>query len=110
MGKTTGNVVALREAVEELIGVLYDLGVDEDTLAIASELPNCFIHTERILAVLKKARDALATPPRNCDVYKTSWDVVTHWDGGLDSAQDIVRMLDWLLAQAKERKGDGDGR
>lgn len=60
--KTTGNAVALREAVEELLGVLYDLGVDEDTLAIASTLPNCFVHGERILAVLKKARDALASP------------------------------------------------
>ncbi len=53
---------------------------------------------------------ALAAPPRNCDVYKTSWDVVTHWDGGLDSAQNIARMLDWLLAPAKsEAKGKIDG-
>ena len=48
---------------------------------------------------------ALATPPRNCDKVKTSWDVLKKWHEGLDTANDIVRMLDWLLAPATEKEG-----
>ena len=51
------------------------------------------------------AETALAAPPRNCDKVKTSWDVLKEWHEGLDTANDIVRMLDWLLAPATEKKG-----
>ena len=52
-----------------------------------------------------KAKAALAAPPRNCDKVKTSWDVLKEWHEGLDTANDIVRMLDWLLAPATEKEG-----
>ena len=52
---------------------------------------------------------ALAAPPRNCDKVKTSWDVLKKWHEGLDTANDIVRMLDWLLAPATEKEGGNDG-
>ena len=51
------------------------------------------------------AETALAAPPRNCDKVKTSWDVLKEWHEGLDTANDIVRMLDWLLAPATEKEG-----
>lgn len=48
---------------------------------------------------------ALSAPPRNCDKFKTSWDVLKEWHEGLDTANDIVRLLDWLLAPATEKEG-----
>lgn len=81
-----------------------------DALEDSQSLLESFSQGEYGAQVREQMRDnqaALSAPPRNCDVYKTSWDVVTHWDGGLDSTQSIVRMLDWLLATATERKGAG---
>ena len=52
-----------------------------------------------------KARAALAAPPRNCDKVKTSWDVLKEWHEGLDTANDVVRLLDWLFAPATEKEG-----
>ena len=54
---------------------------------------------------LLMAKAALAAPPRNCDKVKTSWDVLKKWHEGLDTVNDIVRMLDWLLAPATEKEG-----
>lgn len=64
--------------------------------------------TEEISAVqvmLDECRAALAAPPRNCDKVKTSWDVLKEWHEGLDTANDVVRLLDWLLAPATEKEG-----
>ena len=103
-----GDCAKLREVVRKLLDVLYDMGVDENTLAIAVESPNCHMKSEHALSVFKEARAALAAPPRNCDKVKTSWDVLKKWHEGLDTANDIVRMLDWLLAPATEQEGGND--
>lgn len=89
-----GNAAAMREALNEIDRVVWDKRR----------------HTKEETEAHRLATEALSKPARNCDVYKTSWDVVTHWDGGLDSTQSVVRMLDWLLAPAAERKGEGDGK
>lgn len=57
---------------------------------------------QAVAGAIREGKKAMSLPARNCDVYKTSWDVITHWDGGLDSAKTIVRMLDWLLAPAAQ--------
>ena len=88
-----GNAAAMRDALNEIDRVVWDKRR----------------HTKEETEAHRLATEALSKPARNCDVYKTSWDVVTHWDGGLDSTQSVVRMLDWLLAPAAERKGEGDG-
>jgi len=58
----------MREALEKLLDVLYNMGVDENTLAIAIKSPNCHMNSEHTLSVLKEARAALDLPRRNCDV------------------------------------------
>ena len=58
----------MREALEKLLDVLYNMGVDENTLSIAIKSPNCHMNSEHTLSVLKEARAALALPRRNCDV------------------------------------------
>ena len=63
-----GDAAKLREAVGKLLGVLYNMGVDENTLTIAIASPNCHMNSEHTLSVLKDARAALAAPARNCDV------------------------------------------
>lgn len=58
----------LREAVKKLLDALYDMGIDENTLAIAVESPNCQMKSEHALSVLKEVRAALAEPVRNYEV------------------------------------------
>lgn len=58
-----------------------------------------------VAQLMRYIDDALAAPPRNCDKVKTSWDVLKEWHEGLDTANDVVRLLDWLLAPATEQKG-----
>ena len=52
-----------------------------------------------------ETKAALSAPLRNCDKVKTSWEVLKEWHEGLDTAHDIVRLLDWLLAPATEKEG-----
>ena len=59
----------------------------------------------KCVALHEAVKAALSAPPRNCDKVKTSWDVLKKWHEGLDTANDIVRMLDWLLAPAAENEG-----
>ena len=63
------NAAALREVVKELLDAIYDMGIDEETVSIAAESPNCHMHSVELLSVIKKAKAAIAKPPRNCDVY-----------------------------------------
>lgn len=63
-----GDAVAMREVVKELLDAMYDMGIDEETVSIAAESPNCHMHSVELLSVIKKAKAALAKPPRNCDV------------------------------------------
>lgn len=63
------NAAALRDAAESLLDLLGDFGIDEETVAIshADKVLRESMKTERTLAVLRKARAALAKSPRNCD-------------------------------------------
>ena len=88
------NAAAMREALKTMSN-LFEQGV------ICTSYANSAEEMEQIEELYRKAKAALAKPPRNCDVYRTSWEVLKHWDGGLDSAQSIVNMLDWLLDKAK---------
>ena len=105
--KPVGNAAAMREALKPWIAfaewLLENAGKEKLGEAIRENGP---IIRQR----MEELRAALSAPPRNCDMYKNSWDVVTHWDGGLDSTQSIVRMLDWLLMPAVEQRGEVDGR
>lgn len=84
---TNCNHLKMREALEDSTELLRNLGV-----LLGDDITSKQIYANDV---------ALSAQPRNCDVYRTSWDVVTHWDGGLDSTQSLVLMLDWLLAEAK---------
>ena len=85
-----GNAAKLREALKAIGGLCAGL------------MPTWDGAVGRIKDM---AETALAAPPRNCDKVKTSWDVLKEWHEGLDTANDIVRMLDWLLAPATEKEG-----
>ena len=62
------DIAELRETVKELLDAMYDMGIDEETVSIAAKSPNCHMHSAELLSVIKKAKAALAKPPRNCDV------------------------------------------
>lgn len=61
----------MREAIKALLDVMYDLGIDEETVAIASESTNCHMNSHKILETIRNAKSALAEPPRNCDRFDT---------------------------------------
>ena len=63
-----GDCAKLREAVKELLDSMYGMGIDEETVAKATESPDCPMHIIELLSIIKKAKSALAAPPRNCDV------------------------------------------
>ena len=98
--KSRGNSAALREALEKIdaMETPHNFQMERSDIADA-----CYDLTRAI----KLAHAALAAPPRNCDKIKTSWDVLKEWHEGLDTANDIVRLLDWLLAPATEKAGEG---
>ena len=85
-----GNITALREALKAIGGLC------------AGMMPTWDGSIGRIKDVTEAA---LAAPPRNCDKFKTSWDALKEWHEGLDTANDIVRLLDWLFAPATEKEG-----
>lgn len=58
----------LREALKELLDAMYDMGIDEETVSIAAESPNCHMHSKEHLDAIKKANAALAEPAKNCEV------------------------------------------
>ena len=105
-----GNLAKLREAAEVTLTTIKkcmdilnsipsDCGYDGLVEAVGDEL--CGLRDDFINA-------ALAAPARNCDKVKTSWDVLKEWHEGLDTANDVVRLLDWLLAPATEQEGGND--
>ena len=94
-----GDAAKLREALEFCVkGMCGYCRMDAEARGMTTE---CVNGCEALLM----AKAALAAPPRNCDKVKTSWDVLKKWHEGLDTANDIVRMLDWLLAPATEKEG-----
>lgn len=63
-----GNHMRMREVIKELLDAMYDMGIDENTVSIASESTNCHMNSSDILEAIRNARRALAEHPRNCDV------------------------------------------
>lgn len=64
----------LREAVESLLDLLDNAGMTEEILLISIK-NRCYresLHLDKALEVLRKAKDALAEPLRNCDVLAES--------------------------------------
>lgn len=92
--KPVGNAAAMREALEA-------------ALPIMRNCPFTHYNTTEVDAVVSKMEAALSAPPRNCDRFNDSWDVLKAWSGGVDTPSEIVKMIDWLLAPAAEQEGAG---
>lgn len=60
----------LREVVESLLELLDDFGINEEIVSISHEniVHRESLKTERTLAILRKAKSALAEPLKNCEV------------------------------------------
>lgn len=58
----------MREVVKALLDALYDMGIDEETVAISAELANCHMNSSKVLEIIRNAKAVLAEPVRNCDV------------------------------------------
>ena len=92
-----GNTAAMREALEEIIQISYD---------IERGFPD----------VRAVAKAALAAPARNCDIHTNFNDAITtlankrNWHDGKWDSERYCILASWLLAPAAERKGEGDGR
>ena len=85
-----GNAAAMREALKEARKVIKAMGG----------------YWARITLPIIDA--ALAAPARNCDrQIASAWDVLKIWDKGLDTASDMVALIEWLIAPA-EKEGKGD--
>lgn len=105
----------LREAVESLLDLLDDFAVTEEIVSIAHE-NQChreLLHTDKTLAVLQKAKAALAEPVKNCEVGTAEEQVERLFSGiddrgvkiGLEYVREIVReVLTW--GQAPYKKGE----
>ena len=61
---------ALQGALSDLLDSLYDMGIDEDTVAIAAESRKNreSLHSDVLLQRIVAAKAALAMPMRNCEV------------------------------------------
>jgi hypothetical protein len=87
------NKAALRQELETLVGRMESFAADcgDETLAM-----NIRLYGRGIRRVLSNA-----APARNCDRFATAYEAIKAWDGGLDTAEDIVRMITWLLGKAE---------
>jgi hypothetical protein len=99
-----GNAAELREAVESLLELLYDNGIDEDTVMISHEnsVLRESLHTERTLAVLRKAKSALAEPLKNCEVGTAEEQSMRFYDYCLTNSKDPVACLGCPLRDKSE--------
>ncbi|MBQ4198651.1 MAG: hypothetical protein II649_02095 [Kiritimatiellae bacterium] len=93
-GDNSGNAAAMRGALEAARDLL---------------LPQCNGGTAFAKAcgeTVNKIMDALAAPPRNCDLYNSYGDAIRAFEDAED-AEDYEEMADWLFAPAKpETKGE----
>ena len=101
-----GDCAKLREALESCLDTICRIVWIDDPVY---DKGGHYLGANYAAVSRDKARAALATPPRNCDKIKTSWDVLKEWHEGLDTANDVVRLLDWLLAPATETEGGNNG-
>ena len=101
---TVGNAAAMRKALDGMLilacGICANKNGCED-----GRIERC--------GLVKKARAAIAAPPRNCDFYDTKTDAETGFveeTGEDDRAQHYWQVFaNWLFAPASERKGGNDG-
>lgn len=105
---TIGNAAALREAVVALLDALDSLGCDETTATLAAFVPDMADSSARCLAALRKAKDALSAPARNCDMCDSYGDAIRAFEDTED-AEEYEDMAEWLLALAAELKKEGKG-
>lgn len=100
--------IKLREAVESLLDLLDDFAVTEEIVSIAHE-NQChkeLLHTDKTLAVLQKAKAALAEPIRNCGLYDSeedAWNAYLQLHPNAECPNDKYEM--WLFDPA-EMKGE----
>lgn len=108
--KERGDCAKLREAleaaVERLIRIVgcdhYKFCRDEHHCEFKTTIGEC--GKKRICETIFKAQDALAAPPRNCDVYDNeSCRMAYHLHG--DGLMTMQAFADWLFAPATETEG-----
>lgn len=86
-----GNQMKMREALE-FVAHMYDSPYT----------------TYDVLVAVQKARAALSSPPRNCDLFSCYSEAADYWHENVECA-DVNGCFDvWLFAPAAERKGDGE--
>jgi len=105
-----GNVQKMREALEYvLLCDATDETAMEDGLTDADRIAEYADHIEECQ---KKAKAALAAPPRNCDRFNT-WEEANkafakenaHRIGFMNLYTDVLK---WLYASATEKEGGGE--
>ncbi len=93
---SVGNTVAMREALEEIVGIVSEW---QGSIPLGK--------------VCKIAKAALSEPPRNCDNYDNKTDAETGFveeTGEDDREQHYWQMFaNWLFWKAEGRKGETDG-
>ena len=99
----------LREALKELLDAMYDMGIDEETVSMAAESPNCHMHSKDHLDVIKKAKAAIAEPIKNCEVGTVEeqaerWNNDNPYPYEWDDRQyyDALDMLKWAQTPYEE--------
>ena len=61
--EATSSIKKMREVIKALLDAMYDMGIDEETVAIAAESKNCHMHSSELLEVIRNAKRVLAEPP-----------------------------------------------
>jgi hypothetical protein len=102
-----GNAAALRDAVKSLLYLLCDNGIDEETVMIShkNSVLRESLHTDRTLEILRKAKTALSTHPRNCDMPSVLKNPIAAWLDDHDNWDEFgdpkKSHAEWLLDKAK---------
>ena len=89
-----GNAAAMREALEEFIAyseVVFSAGM---------------FNREHLERLVQKAKAAIAAPPRNCDMFKTSDAAITAFVSTLDddAKPHWIVMGHWLFETAETKR------
>ena len=94
-----GNCAKLREALKDIVRIV------EQIRLLYSDFPY------EIHDIARKARAALAAPPRNCDKYPTFNDAIRAladkrgWHDAKWDSERYCILASWLLAPATEKEG-----
>ena len=105
----TGSTPALCKALKELLDAMYDMGIDEETVAIAAESKNCCMNSSSLLEVIRNAKAAIAGPQRNCDRFDDSYSAMMEFlfshklsELPKDATALEIKYGHWLFAKAKK--------